>query len=316
MITFEGIPYEAEPAETVLDCLLRHGLEVPSFCRNGACQSCLLKVTSGAVPARTQAGLRLSLAQSGAFCSCICPTDKELTLERLESAQSYGSKILEVRQASSRVAIVRLSRPSGLAFEAGQFVYVRRTVDGIERPYSLASLPSDEFLELHVAIFPDGALSPWLSREVGAELEIRGPFGDCTYVADETEAPLLFAGTGTGLAPLVGVLRSALARGHKGPLYLYHGARDSNDFYFSSELLALRQSQPTLEVNELSTDLVQHVLERHPESKQFRSYLCGAPDFVQKLKKRLYLQGSPLARIHSDPFFSKAPSGVTVSAAP
>ena len=113
-------------------------------------------------------------------------------------------------------------RPEGsFDYQPGQYVQLRRP-DGLARSYSLASLPREGWLELHVRRVTDGRMSSWIFDElhVGGRLELRGPFGDCHYEPGRPEQPLLLAGLGTGLAPLYGIARDALESGHTGPVQL------------------------------------------------------------------------------------------------
>lgn len=327
MITFEGTTYEPAAGESVLDCLSRHGVSVPSFCQSGVCQTCLMRAVDGDVPARAQQGLKESWKKRGFFLTCICSADRPLTLEGGQAAERFSSRIQNVRSLSPRVSVVHLERPSDFQFEAGQFVQVIRAEDDVRRPYSIASLPSEDHIELHVAVFPGGELSPWLSSSIGAKVELEGPFGECVYVPIEPDRPLVLAGTGTGLAPLVGVFRAALEGGHQGPITLYHGARNASDLYFSDELRALPMSSQhriielLLEGEESEAtdeelfrrrigDLVDVVLEEQAVPRAARFYLCGAPELVHRLKKKLYLKGASLDKIHADPFLSRAtPAG-------
>jgi CDP-4-dehydro-6-deoxyglucose reductase, E3 len=318
VLNYNGINYDVEAGETVLGCLERHGVNVPSFCRNGACQTCLLKVTDGTPPARAQAGLREAWKRQGFVLSCVCDAAEPLSLEPADAARTYSSRVVSTEYLSPSVVKVVVEQPEGFSFEGGQFVQLGRASDQLSRPYSIASLPSDDYLEFHVAVYPDGALSPWLAAATGESVTVTGPFGDCTYVANEPERPLILAGTGTGLAPLVAVLRAAVAAAHRGPIALYHGAKTERDLYYWAQLEAL-DLPPHVTVRgvclEVVTagaasiatgDLAQTLLAAHPKPEPARTYLCGNPTLVQTLKKRLYLAGASLSRIHSDPFLPRA----------
>jgi CDP-4-dehydro-6-deoxyglucose reductase len=317
VITYQGRLFEHEPGETVLTCLERHGVEVPSFCRSGVCQSCLLKVTEGTPPPKAQVGLKDSWKRQGQILSCVCEITEPLTLEPSDATQTYSSRVVATEYLSPTVLRVVVERPPTFAFEGGQFVQLGRAHDRVSRPYSIASLPSDEHLEFHIAVYPGGELSPWFASAQGEPVFITGPFGECTYSPDEPERPLVLAGTGTGLAPLVAVLRAALAANHRGPIALYHGARTAEELYYWTQLQELEVPPhvmfrgvylegPSPEQTSVSNgDLVPLVLSQHPKPDTARIYLCGSPTLVQTLKKRLYLAGASLARIHSDPFLPK-----------
>ena len=223
-LSFEGRDHVPADGETVLDCLDRNQAGVPSFCRNGVCQSCLLCAQSGAIPPAAQQGLKATWRASGWFMSCMCRPTTDMQLSRVEAARTFVARVAEVALLSERVLRVRLTRPEGFDYAAGQFIQLRRP-DGLMRPYSLASTAEAELLELHVALLPLGRMSQWLLGATGCTVELHGPFGECFYVPEIPPRPLLLAGTGTGLAPLFGVLRTALQSGHSAPLHLLHGDR-------------------------------------------------------------------------------------------
>ena len=320
MLQFEGEDYPLEDGESVLDCLLRHGQQVSSLCRSGACQSCLLKATVGTPPAAAQVGLKDSWKQQGFFLACICRPRADLVLERCDAVATYESVVKRVTPLSPNVIGMQLARPVGFEFRAGQFVQLSRPDDGLMRPYSIASLPSEEELELHVALLPNGQMSGWLNDAVGRSVQLRGPFGECFYQEGEPDRPLVLAGTGTGLAPLLGVLRSAALHGHRGEISLFHGSPQLSGIYLRSELEELREALPSLRLfgsllscsdSELAEQgawqlevapLDQVVFSRHPKFDSHRLFVCGQPTFVQSLRKRAYLAGASLSRIHSDAF--------------
>jgi CDP-4-dehydro-6-deoxyglucose reductase len=320
MLQFEGKDYPLESGESVLDCLLRHGERVSSFCRSGACQSCLLKASAGALPAAAQVGLKDAWKQQGFFLACVCRPREDLVLERCDAAASYASVVKRVTPLAPNVIGVRLARPPEFEFRAGQFVQLSRPSDGLMRPYSVASLPSEDEVELHVALLPDGQMSGWLREAVGQSVSLRGPFGECFYQEGELDRPLVLAGTGTGLAPLLGVLRSAAQHGHRGEISLFQGSPQLSGIYLRPELEALAKTMPNLRLfgsllsgseAELGVQgpwqfelaaLDQVVFSRYPKLDAHRLFVCGQPSLVQLLRKRAYLAGASLSRIHCDAF--------------
>jgi CDP-4-dehydro-6-deoxyglucose reductase len=316
-LAFEGREYELASGESVLDCLDRHQAGVPSYCRNGVCQTCLMRVEEGTVSAVAQQGLKDTWKASGWFLSCMCRPAGDMRVARCDGAGEFAAQVLEVESLSSRVLRVRLTRPEGFDYSAGQFIQLSRSADGLMRPYSLASTPDEPFLELHVAQLPQGKLSGWLASATGAQVSLRGPYGECFYVQETVPRPLLLVGTGTGLAPLYGVLRSALAAGHSAAIRLMHGAADAEGLYLWSALRALAGRHRQLEctgsvqagaaADGMSAEPLQALVQQSSlPLAEARIYLCGNPDFVRSLRKQLYLAGTPLARIHADPFLPPA----------
>ena len=320
MLHFEGKDLRLEDGESVLDCLLRHGEQVSSLCRSGACQSCLLRATAGPIPPIAQLGLKDAWKQQGFLLSCVCRPQADLALERCDAAMSYATVVNSVTQLAPSVVGVRLARPVDFEFNPGQFVQLSRPGDGLMRPYSIASLPSEDELELHVALLANGQMSGWLREAQGQGVSLRGPFGECSYQHGEPDRPLVLAGTGTGLAPLIGVLRTAALHGHRGEISLFHGSPRLSGIYLRGELEALVESLPGLRLfgsllsgskEELGAQgrwqfeispLEQVVFSRYPKFDVHRLFVCGDPSLVKTLRKRAYLAGASLSRIHSDAF--------------
>lgn len=323
-IHFRGKSFELVAGETVLTALERQGMNVPSFCRSGVCHACVLEAKRGALPARSQKGLKESLKRRGCFLACVCEPDGDLEIDEVGASEPLGARVERVERLSESVLRVMIEAPAGFVYEAGQFVQLERPADGLMRPYSIASLPDSGLLELHVARLPGGAMSSWLATAAGESVRLRGPYGECMYYSDEPERPLLCAGTGTGLAPLLGVVRAAIAAGHRGPIRLYHGSPSVEGLYFWAELQQLLAQAPMLRLTGsvlsgaraehggrsevVVTPLDELVLRDAGALAEQRIYLCGHPDLVRKLQRKLYLAGASLERIHADPFLAPAPA--------
>jgi ferredoxin-NADP reductase/ferredoxin len=317
-LELEGRRYELAEGETVLECLERHGEQPASLCRSGVCQCCLLRAQSGDVPKLAQQGLKPAWKAQGIFMPCVCRPQFEIKEESCDAVEIWSSQVLEVKPLSPRVLHVRLSRPEDFQFEGGQFVQLVRPADGLMRSYSLASLPSDDCLELHVCLQRDGQMSQWLAGAEGESVELRGPLGECCHVTGEPDRPLLLAGTGTGLAPLWGVLRSALRAEHKAPIHIYHAAAEPAELYLWQAMADLADSHPQIRIGACiaqghaadpridAASLVERVLAEAPSLAHPRVYLCGNPEFVRGLRRQMYLAGTPLDRIHADPFVPPA----------
>ena len=313
-VTLEGSTFELGPGETVLNGLLRNGVHVTSSCRVGACQTCLMRATQGAVPAASQYGLKDTMKARGYFLACVCRPEEDLELKGAGADIQVSASIVGLDKLSPTVVRVRLKTERAFDYRPGQYAVILRN-DGLARSYSLASLPSEDALEMHVRKVPQGRMSSWLFDEakVGDAVVLQGPSGECFYVAGQPEQPLLLAGTGTGLAPLYGVLRDALLQGHTGPIWLFHGAIEPSGLYLVSELRAIAEAHANVryipcvlrgeEVGEVRVGPLDQVLFKDlPKLKGFRSFVCGDPALVTALKKKIFLAGAPLREIYADAF--------------
>lgn len=315
-LIFEGNHFDRLPHETLLDCLTRHGVQVPHSCKSGVCQSCLMRAIKTDPPPESQKGIRQSLKDQRYFLACMCkPKGRfEATLQAPELIR-IPARVRAVDKLTRRIARVRLDPARTLHYLPGQFLNLYRG-DGLVRTYSTASVPQqDPFLELHVARIDDGRMSTWIHEELQAEaeLEISAPLGECHYRPGQPEQPLLLIATGCGLAPLYGIVRDALLSGHTGPIWIYHGSRDRDGLYLVDELRDLAHNfsnfnyQPCLSAGDESEGITSGrandiAFARHTSLKSWRVFLCGHPDMVSQSKKKAFLAGTALTDIHADPF--------------
>lgn len=320
-IRIDGQEIDLVPGETVLDGLLRSGVDAPYSCRAGACRSCMARATDGTPPATASEGLPDRLRDRGWFLTCLAVPETELTVTFDDEGEtSVVAEVRSVERLTDTVARLRLRPRTPFEYLPGQFAVLRRE-DGLSRPYSLASVPTeDDELEFHIRRLPGGAFSGFVfdALKAGTTLTVGGPYGSCVYPNDRSDQPLILAGTGTGLAPLLGVLREALRRGHAAPIHLYHGGREASDLYLDDELCRLVRTTGTARyVPAILSGPPAHggpvgpldeiVFGRHPELTGHRVYLCGAPDLVEKMRKQAFLRGADMQEIHADAFLPSAP---------
>ena len=311
--------YQLGEGESVLDRLDREGVPVLSSCRSGVCQTCLMKALDGPIPSKAQVGLKDSLKAQDYFLSCVCYPEEDMTVALPGEGLDHRCEVLESHDVGAAVRCLRLSIPKDFTWFAGQYITVIRE-DAVARSYSVASSPEDGYLELHVRRIPGGALSNWFHDDLraGSQLTIRGAFGDCIYTPDDEDAPLLLAGTGTGLAPLYGVLRDALRNGHRGEIHLFHGALNPDGLYFVNELNILANDERVIyhrcvlngDGADYDVGALDAIVLNHPiDLDKTRAYLCGDPGIVGKMRKKLFLKGLSNRRIFADAFVPTATGG-------
>jgi NAD(P)H-flavin reductase len=265
----------------------------------------------GIVPEVAQTGLKDTWKAGGYFLACQYRPDTDIVVGPVGNDARLAAVITELARLSESVLRVRLKPAGEFEYRAGQFVTIFRS-DGLARSYSVASLPTEGMLELHVRVLPDGRMSRWLADEspLGVEVQVQGPSGDCFYVGGRDDQPLLLAGTGTGLAPLLGVARDALRQGHRAPIHLVHGAANSRGLYHHDLLAGLSADHQNLSVWQTTLEadgpLDMAVLGRFPSLAGYRVFLCGNPTMVQSLQKRAYLTGAAMDDIHADAFLPSA----------
>jgi CDP-4-dehydro-6-deoxyglucose reductase len=209
--------------------------------------------------------------------------------------------------------------------EPGQFLtLINRT--GVARSYSVANDPRvDGHIELHIRLLKDGAMSGFLkdTAAIGDSITVRGPAGSCFYVReDANDYPVILAGTGTGLAPLYGIARRALAQGHAGDIHLFHGALREVDLYLMEALQDLARQHRNFRytpcvLNGEAERFYQQgniediVIAALPADKiRTRLFLCGAPEMVNALKRKAFLKGLASRHIFVDAFLPSKSTAV------
>jgi CDP-4-dehydro-6-deoxyglucose reductase len=317
LVRFEGLDYPCGEGESVLECLERHGVPMMSSCRSGACQSCMMRATSGDPGDTAKQGLKDTLKAQDYFLACVCRPTVDLTVTRADAAGlRIRGRIIEKSLLNERTVRLRYAPEGRTEYRAGQFMNLVGP-GGDVRSYSLASVPGvDEFLEFHIMAFPGGKVSGWamMHAQVGDESEMLGPQGACFYVPGRSDQPLVLIGTGTGLAPLSGIVRDALAQGHAGPIRLYHGALRRQSLYLVEELRALSASHANFtyvpcvlhpdgaDTGLRAGDIQQIVLSEEGPFRGKRVFLCGDPNFVRTLQRAVFKAGAGLKDILADAF--------------
>ncbi len=151
------------------------------------------------------------------------------------------ARVSATRPETARARTLTLEVPDWPGHRAGQHVDIRLTAeDGYQaqRSYSIASAPEDERVILTVERVPDGEVSEFLVEElrVGDRFEIRGPIGGY-FVWDATAAgPLLLIAGGSGVVPLMAMVRHRAAARSTVPARLLYSSRSLDDVIYRAEL--------------------------------------------------------------------------------
>jgi len=316
------IPFKV--GQSVLDAMIEFDCHPSYSCKKGVCQTCLLKSDDHQI-ASAQKDVKETLIAQGYFLACQCYPKQDIKVNTTDNNElEIDVKLISKKYISSDIVILQLSLPihNTLIIKPGQFINLTSHHLTLTRSYSIANDPQkDKFIELHIQKVQNGKMSNWLydNSEIGDYLKLKGPFGTCVYLKSHLNNDLILIGTGTGLAPLIGIIKQALTNNHQGKITLFHGSRHFNGLYLHHELktLALEHDNfmyyPCLsgEVEDKSslqdTNISQGRVNKIALSKltQFNSvkfYLCGHPDMVKNMKKMLYLSGADLNNINDDPF--------------
>lgn len=152
-------------------------------------------------------------------------------------------RILERDEVAPGLLRLRVERPGGLDFRAGQ--HIKFGLPGNMRSYTLASDPQDPALEFFIELVPGGRLSePMRSVGAGSPAAL-GPAAKGSFVVDTAVSNHVFVATVTGIAPFVSMLREQARRGFPdGRFIVMHGASYAQELGYGDELAALAAAHP------------------------------------------------------------------------
>lgn len=298
------------PGTNLLDALRGAGIAVPYSCRAGSCHACLVRCTRGEVLDALPDVLETARRAEGWRLSCQCRVIEDIAVETFDPLRDgLPASVTELDWPAPDILRLRLTPQRPLRYLAGQHL-VLWSAEGIARPYSLASVPGlDPWLEFHIDCRERGAFSdfarglkPGDSVRLG---ELRG--GALHYDPEWHERPLLLMASGTGMAPLWGVLREALRLDHAGPVRVIHQAHERSGLYLAEPLLRLADSHPELTVTLMTAAESAEVLAQlRLVSRRTLALLCGHPASVDAFARRLYLCGVPRGQTLADLFLPHA----------
>ena len=217
--------------------------------------------------------------------------------------------VLDMRPETSTAVTLRLDLDDPLRHRAGQHVVVRLTApDGYtaQRSYSIASPPDDgTVFELTVERLPTGEVSPFLHDvvEPGDELEVRGPIGG--WFVWDGDSPALLVGGGSGVVPLMAMLRHARRTGTERLVRLVLSVRSPDDLYYADELPG---PETTIIFTRLAPESAARPVGRLAVAdlgaidERATVYVCGSARFADGASTVLLEAGVPAERIRVERF--------------
>jgi ferredoxin-NADP reductase len=230
------------------------------------------------------------------------------------------TRLVEKHIETPRVMTLRLESDAWPGHLPGQHIDVRLTAeDGYQaqRSYSIASAPAAGQLDITVEEIADGEVSPYLSEELrpSDRLELRGPIGGYFTWTEADGGPLLLVAGGSGVAPLMSMLRYRNAVGNETPTTLLYSSRSWEEIIYREELDRL-SADPALRVIHTLTRshpdgwdgytrrIDAAMLEDAagaPESRRL-AYVCGPTLLVENVATNLVALRYPPARVKTERF--------------
>jgi propane monooxygenase reductase subunit len=245
-VVFEPIGEEIECGEdeTVLDAAFRHGLSLVYGCREGQCSACKCFLLEGEVSLKRYSTFALSDSEesSGYTLLCRAMPDTDLTVELLHVQDNYRLDHA-IKDGTATVAscapltgdiyhlVLDLADASEHTFTPGQYVDLHVPGTDLRRSFSMAGLPGAGKLEFLIRAYEGGAFASVLRAGLaaGTEIAFTGPYGSF-QLADTNRDVLMVAG-GSGMAPVLSLLRELAGQASPRTIRFFYGARTSADLF-------------------------------------------------------------------------------------
>jgi ferredoxin-NAD(P)+ reductase (naphthalene dioxygenase ferredoxin-specific) len=321
-------PIGIEPGEAVLDAALAAGVPYPHGCQSGNCGACKSLLISGTVEMTPYSEFALSDEEKGQglvlACRSMATDDVEIAWIEGEDLAFHAQRRLDchvdaIDRLTHDITAVTLTIDSGgpFDFSAGQFARV--TFPG-QRPrdFSMANRPDAQQLVFHIRHMPGGAVSAYVATQLalGTPVRVEGPSG-IAHFREAHAGPILALAGGSGLAPIASIVETALAKGRRGPIHLYFGARDERDVYLEDHFRELAARHPNLTYTVVLSQpdgattrrtgfLHEAVAHDFADLDGAKAYVAGPPVMVEAMTPVLLQRRMRREDIHADAFYTEA----------
>src|ERR1700730_13534023 len=325
-----NISFSVAPDQSLLDAALAASLNLPHSCKSGNCGSCRARLLQGEIhyPNGPPLGLSDAEVADGLMLLCHARARSDLCIETYSVTTPDQALIKRLPARIERALplshdvmglYVKLPAAETFRFEAGQYIDIMLS-GGRRRSFSIASPPHcSRVLELHVRRVAGGEFSERLFDvdPQSALLTIEGPLGQFVYRPGV--APMLLVGGGTGIAPLLSILRHMIDNGIERDMTIYWGVRSERDLYARAALEDLAQRCPAAGrsarlryvpvLSEPSSDWRGHrgfvhdaVLKDVVDLEKYDVYAAGPPAMIAAVRSEFGRRGVAANRLFFDSF--------------
>ena len=312
-----------EPGANLLKVLQDAQVPMSYSCMAGRCGTCRCRVLDGEVMEGAGEHQRPLDGDESFVLACQTYITEPCTIEVPEPdevvvhpARIVKATVATIEDLTHDIKRLVLRPAKPIEFSPGQYVQLQFTPAHV-RPYSMAGSSVDGSFEFHVRLVPDGRVTGYIAHEleVGDAVKVSGPLGSA-YLRRMHEGPMLCVAGGTGLAPILSIVRGAIANGMMNPIHLYFGVRSPRDIYGLPWLEQLQSQHPGLTVHVVVASggnpvtqrcgLVTDIIEQdHGDLGGWRAYLCGSPPMVEAATVVARRKGVDSRHVYADAFYTQ-----------
>jgi propane monooxygenase reductase component len=324
-VVFEPIGEEidCDEEESVLDAAFRHGFNLVYGCREGQCSACKAYLLEGEVVLKPYSTFALSESEesNGYTLLCRAMPEEDLVVELLHFDPDNYKLENAIRDGSGRVTVVEslthdirrleleVAEPEDFSFVPGQYVDVWVPGSEARRSFSMSNVPGDGRIELIVKRYPGGRFSGLLDGAIGVgdELRFTGPYG--AFHLRNSGRPILMVAGGSGMAPILSLLRRLSAERSDRMVRFFYGARTEQDLFYADLIEELGAALPDFAFTPV-IGYVHEAADKYLESGEMsdpEAYMCGPPPMIDSMAELLTERhGVDEDRIFHDKFTTAA----------
>jgi propane monooxygenase reductase subunit len=339
--TITLLPFEkqftCEDNETILQAAMRQGINLRYGCKHGGCGLCKALVVEGDVDneeASSYALLDFERQQGFSLLCCAYP-ESDIAIELWDydeadlfsgvAIQQFSAEVEQITQLTHDIRGIqlRLVTPTTIDFKAGQYIDLLVPGTNEWRSYSMANPPShNQTIEIMIKLMPGGLFSDYVEQKLalGQRLTLQGPYG--SFHLRHTQSEAIFIAGGSGMAPILSLLREMKEKRNERVITYFYGARARRDLLQMEELRALEHqlahfrfvpalSEPAADdAWDGEVGLVTDVVKRLVSSGLGKeAYMCGPTAMIDAAIVTLTRLGVPETDIFYDKFVTKADTG-------
>ncbi|MDQ0140790.1 2Fe-2S iron-sulfur cluster-binding protein [Cupriavidus necator] len=319
--------FRVERGETLLQAAQRAGIALRHDCQLGGCGTCRIRLLDGQVRYDEEPfGLAPDEAAAGFALACQAQPLADLVISTARDDEAcaeparHRALVQAVRPLSADVMHVELEVPEAgaLDYRPGQYLKLL-SADGLARSFSMASVPRDGCIDLHVRRIPGGTFTDGIlpRMRAGDAIEVELPLGNFFYRARDYR-PLLMVATGTGLAPIKAILESLMEDPDCPPVSLYWGMRQVQDLYLHGEIPAwgerLYDFRYAPVLSRAGADwqgrrgyVHDAALADLGDLSEYAIYLCGSPHMIRDARAAFIAHGASPDHLYADSFTFQHP---------
>ncbi|ACK50236.1 oxidoreductase FAD/NAD(P)-binding domain protein [Methylocella silvestris BL2] len=329
------LTFECSPSEDVISAGLKRDVILLASCREGGCATCKAEIVDGDYelggcsvqalpPDEEEAGVVL-------LCRTFPRSDLVLqlpyTFDRISFHKvntDWQGEIVAVERISSNVARLQIEPKDpetgaaiSIPFVPGQYVDIEIPGSSVSRSYSMATTSTQSRLDFLIRLLPDGQFSNFLTMAAkpGLTVKLRGPFG-AFNLRENGFRPRYFVAGGTGLSPVLSMIRYMQQEQHPQEAKLFFGVTHQHELFYLEELKKLEESMPNFSAHvavmqpdgnwQGSRGTVVDDLLKHLEGTKAAPdiYMCGPPGMIDATFAAAANYGVPKDHVYVEKFLA------------